>query len=69
MATSEITVCISNIDFPALRKQKQALLQAIDRAGADAAELTGILHLLDAIQDKAAEQCEEAEIFGESEEG
>ena len=59
-----------DIDWPLLRQQKVHLLSAIDNASnySDQAEcegLTGILHLLDAIQDAAAEDFGEDIVFGE----
>jgi hypothetical protein len=57
-----------NIDWVFLRKQKQTLSEIIT-TGLDvsvATDLSGILHLLDAVQDKAVESGNwtEKEIFG-----
>lgn len=49
-----------NIDYPLLREQKQTLLKVINRAKAyrytqEEEDLTGILHLIDGLQDNAVD--------------
>lgn len=65
----------SKIDWALLRKQKLTLLEIIDQVEADcrwerAEDLTGILHLIDAIQDDAVDSGEftEHEVFALTEE-
>ena len=58
-----------NIDWDLLRKQKATLLEEIQLAESGdtpdvADDLTGILHLIDAIQDEAAEEFGEETVFG-----
>lgn len=58
-----------NIDWALLRDQKQALLQAIDISPPAMAEaLTGLLHLIDHVQDEAARTVGERAVFGDPEE-
>jgi hypothetical protein len=58
------------VDWPLLREQKQTLLKVIDesavcRRPARERDLTGILHLIDAVQDKAVEEgVSEEVVFG-----
>jgi hypothetical protein len=64
-----VTVDLSNVDWGLLRKQKLFLLKAVKiRAKAGASEsaehLRGLVHLLDHIQDQAAETLGEEAVFG-----
>ena len=64
-----IDVNMSNVDWRLLRKQKLALLEDIHEQSAHgrrkkANHLRGILHLLDDLQDQAAETAGERAIFG-----
>jgi hypothetical protein len=63
------TVDLSNVDWGLLRKQKLSLLKAVKvrakaRASDTADHLRGLLHLLDHIQDQAAETLGEEVVFG-----
>lgn len=61
---SKIETLVGPIDWVLLREQKIALLEMARKAGADElAALEGIIHLLDAIQDAAAEDLGEAIVF------
>jgi hypothetical protein len=58
-----------NVDWKLLRMQKMTLLRAIADAGsrlgaAGKADLEGILHLIDTIQDQAAKRLGERTVFG-----
>ena len=64
---------VDNIDYPLLRQQKLTLLKVIDRSSAfrykqEEEDLTGILHLIDSIQEDAVDEegIPETEVFGES---
>ena len=48
---------LKNIDFKSLKKQKQTLLATIDKSKSkkEIDDLTGILNLIDEIQDKAVD--------------
>jgi len=64
-----ITVDLSNVDWPLLRKQKLTLLKTAQRrtktrAAESAEHLRGLVHLLDHIQDQAAEILGEEAVFG-----
>ena len=65
---------INNINFPLLKKQKETLIKAIGSLEVssepehqeNADHLTGILYILDSLQDLAVEQgAEYIEVFGE----
>ena len=57
---------MQNIDWVRLRSQKLTLVQVIGVSPPTVAEdLTGILHLLDALQDEAAAVLGEVVVFGE----
>ena len=64
-----VTVDLSNVDWALLRKQKQALLETIrsieknDDSG-KTKPLCGLVHLLDPVQDQAAETLGESVVFG-----
>ena len=60
---------LSGVDWKLLRRQKESLLRAISVVDAHISkkcqeDLTGILHLLDDIQDQAADRLGEAAVFG-----
>lgn len=57
---STITVPVGDVDWSALLAQKLDLLRMIDQNG----PLMGIVHLIDHIQDTAAEQLGEEPVFG-----
>jgi hypothetical protein len=64
-----VKVDLSNVDWRLLRKQKLSLLKAVKiRAKTGASEsaehLRGLVHLLDHIQDQAAEALGEEVVFG-----
>lgn len=64
--TANVTL---NIDWEALREQKTVLLAQIEvlnhrGLSHQSDHLTGILNLIDAIQDQAAEQIGEEAVFG-----
>ena len=64
-----VTVDLSNVDWGLLRKQKLSLLKAVRikaKTGATEAveHLRGLVHLLDHIQDQAAETLGEEVVFG-----
>ena len=64
-----ITVDLSDVDWSLLRKQKMTLLKTAQRrakTGTDesAEHLRGLVHLLDHIQDQAAEILSEEAVFG-----
>ena len=64
-----VTIDLSNVDWTLLRKQKLILLktiQSITKPGLSgrAEFLHGIMHLLDHIQDQAAETLGEEAVFG-----
>lgn len=74
-----VTVDLSNVDWTLLREQKQSLLRVLEtitktvtpeeaRAKTGATETTdhlrGLVHLLDHIQDQAAETLGEKVVFG-----
>ena len=64
-----IDVNMSNVDWRLLRKQKLALLEDINEQSAHGRRrrvnlLRGILHLLDDLQDQAAETAGARAIFG-----
>ena len=69
LAGGTVTVELDNVDWKMLRKQKETLLETItnpritlsDKARED---LTGILHLLDLVQDQAAEHLGEQTVYG-----
>lgn len=54
---------MKNIDWTELRNQKTALLNVIARDEQASNELTGILHLIDAIQDFAVDEMEIPEMY------
>ena len=57
---------VSSTNWALLRSQKLTLIQVIGVSPPAVAEdLTGILHLIDAIQDEAAWHLGEAEVFGD----
>ena len=65
---------IKNINWELLRKQKQHLLEVLDIPNSGISpehkdSLQGILHLLDSIQDEAADEhgVPEEEVFGRTE--
>jgi len=60
---------LSGVDWKLLRRQKESLLRAISVVDAHISkkcqeDLTGILHLLDDIQDQAADRLGESAVFG-----
>jgi len=64
-----ITVDLGNVDWSLLRKQKLTLLKTAQRrtktgATEAAGHLRGLVHLLDNIQDQAAETLGEEVVFG-----
>ena len=64
-----VTIDLSNVDWSLLRKQKLTLLKTAQRraktGASEAAEhLRGLVHLLDHIQDQAAEILGEEAVFG-----
>jgi len=66
---SKIYIDLSHVDWKLLRSQKQTLTNVISTsAGIQSDEtteaLTGLLHLLDHIQDQAAEIIGEETVFG-----
>jgi len=68
---SSVELAIGAIDWEQLRRQKLALLEVINdlnENGVDTTEegneLDGLVHLIDAIQDKAAEEIGKEEVFG-----
>jgi len=66
---SKKCIDLSNVDWNLLRIQKQSLTNVIStRTGSDSNEtteaLSGLLHLLDHIQDQAAEILGEETVFG-----
>ena len=66
---NEIQVNLSQVDWQLLRKQKQALVEVIHQQSKDFSpavmnHLTGLLHLLDHIQDEAAKVLGEKAVFG-----
>jgi len=60
-----MVINMKNLDWEALRKQKLTLLNVIDTvSGTTEEDLTGIVHLIDHIQDEAAKQVGEETVFG-----
>lgn len=61
-----LMIDVENVDFELLAKQKETLVEVIFDMGKGkyAEDLTGILHLLDDIQDQAATQIGEENVFG-----
>ncbi len=60
---------LGGVDWKMLRKQKESLLRAISIVDVQISkkcqeDLTGILHLLDHVQDQAAERIGERAVFG-----
>ena len=65
----KISVDLSNVDWKLLRKQKLTLQAVIGivskfRPDIDAGDLSGLLHLLDNIQDQVAEVIGEDAVLG-----
>ena len=68
MTKIRVTVDVTNIDWRQLRAQKADVVVRIDiakAAGRNIDDLRGLLHLLDHIQDQAAEVLGEEAVFGE----
>jgi hypothetical protein len=64
-----VTIDLSNVDWSLLRKQKLTLLKTAQRRAKmgesePAEHLRGLVHLLDHIQDQAAETLGEEAVFG-----
>lgn len=63
-----VTITLNNMDWKALRRQKKHLLQVIGHYDGVptniSASLDGILHLIDYIQDEAAQQIGSRAVFG-----
>ena len=56
---------MKKIDWEALRKQKLTLLNVIDEVNPEIIDdLTGIVNLIDHIQDEGAKQLDEKTVFG-----
>ena len=65
----KIQVDLTNVDWELLRKQKLTLQTVIgivarSHPGIDADDLSGLLHLLDHLQDQVAEVLGEKAVFG-----
>jgi hypothetical protein len=65
----ELSINLGNVDWKLLRRQKESLVRATSVSDVQISkkcqeDLTGILHLLDHIQDHAAEQIGERTVFG-----
>jgi hypothetical protein len=64
-----VSVDLSGVNWTMLRQQKEILIQIRDDLGTSAhnalkeATLSGIIHLIDHIQDQAAEQLPMKEVF------
>lgn len=59
---------IGEMDWKQLREQKQTLLKVVGTSiPSEESDLTGILNLVDHIQDEAAKQLSEEEVFGKRE--
>jgi len=66
---TRISIDLSQVDWQLLRKQKQTLVDVIHQGSKDdppvvTNHLTGLLHLLDHIQDEAAKVLGEEVVFG-----
>jgi hypothetical protein len=61
----KVTVTL-DIDFRMLKEQKQSLLAILEKDAGDSV-LDGIIHVIDSIQDQAAEKLGEVIVFGSSE--
>ena len=66
----KISVDLSNVDWKLLRKQKLTLqgvvgIVAKSHPDINASDLSGLLHLLDSIQDQTAEIIGDSAVFGE----
>ena len=66
---NRLPVDLSGVDWKMLRRQKESLLRAISVVDVHInkkcqEDLTGILHLLDDIQDQAADRLGESAVFG-----
>ena len=66
----QITVDVSNVDWAMLGKQKETLLAAIpiikkNHPRLDSEDLRGLIHLIDSLQDQAAEIIGKEIVFGE----
>lgn len=61
-----VSIDIGNVNFKMLREQKLSLLKVIDIVdkSAEQYDLNGVLHLIDYIQDQAAKQLGDVEVFG-----
>ena len=67
---SRLLIDLSQLDWQLLKKQKQALVDVIHQQSkvyppAVTNHLTGLIHLLDHIQDEAAKVLGEEAVFGE----
>jgi hypothetical protein len=68
---ARLAIDLSGVDWKLLRRQKESLVNAISIVDVQIGKkcqtnLNGILHLLDHVQDEAAEQLGDAAIFGRS---
>lgn len=60
-------VDVGKINWKLLRKQKQTLLKVIGKETPESgADLTGILNVIDKIQDEGAKKLTEKTVFGKS---
>jgi hypothetical protein len=66
---SQLLIDLSHVDWHLLRRQKRSLVKLIGTQKAQCTEdLQGLLHLVDYLQDEAAEKIGERAVFGELEE-
>ena len=64
LATIAVDVDVSNVDWKLLRQQKSTLLALCPTTRREYDAFIGVVHLIDYIQDKAAEQLGEYKVFG-----